>query len=96
MTGETALHFAVGLRHGEAAEVLLKRCPTLVNEADKVCASLRELTAFRTGTTYYGRLKSAINNRQYIVYAVDQGEATARRLHWTILASYKRCWWLSN
>lgn len=37
MTGETALHFAVSLHHGKAAEVLLKGCPSLVNEADKVC-----------------------------------------------------------
>lgn len=36
MTGETALHFAVSLRHGEAAEILLKRSSDLVNEADKV------------------------------------------------------------
>lgn len=36
MTGETALHFAVSLRHGEAAETLLKRSQDLVNEADKV------------------------------------------------------------
>lgn len=36
MTGETALHFAVSLNHGEAAEMLLKRCRDLVNEADKV------------------------------------------------------------
>ena len=36
MTGETALHFAVSLRHGEAAEALLKRSQDLVNEADKV------------------------------------------------------------
>lgn len=36
MTGETALHFAVSLRHGEAAETLLKRSRDLVNEADKV------------------------------------------------------------
>ncbi|CBJ33235.1 ankyrin repeat protein [Ectocarpus siliculosus] len=35
MTGETALHFAVSLRHGEAAEILLKRSQDLVNEADK-------------------------------------------------------------
>lgn len=36
MTGETALHFAVALKHGEAAETLLKRSQDLVNEADKV------------------------------------------------------------
>lgn len=36
MTGETALHFAVSLRHVEAAETLLKRSQDLVNEADKV------------------------------------------------------------
>lgn len=36
LTGETALHFAVALGHGKAAEVLLKRCPALVNEGDKV------------------------------------------------------------
>eukprot|EP00752_Nemacystus_decipiens_P013475 g11934.t1 len=35
MTGETALHFAVSLGHGEAAETLLKRSQDLVNEADK-------------------------------------------------------------
>ncbi|CAN0428512.1 unnamed protein product [Ectocarpus sp. 12 AP-2014] len=35
MTGETALHFAVSLRHGEAAEILLKHSQDLVNEADK-------------------------------------------------------------
>ncbi|CAN0080564.1 unnamed protein product [Ectocarpus sp. 4 AP-2014] len=35
MTGETALHFAVSLRHGEAAEILLNRSQDLVNEADK-------------------------------------------------------------
>ncbi|CAM9339806.1 unnamed protein product, partial [Pylaiella littoralis] len=35
MTGETALHFAVALKHGEAAETLLKRSQDLVNEADK-------------------------------------------------------------
>ncbi|CAN0397160.1 unnamed protein product, partial [Ectocarpus sp. 13 AM-2016] len=36
MTGETALHFAASLRHGEAAEILLKHSQDLVNEADKV------------------------------------------------------------
>eukprot|EP00903_Cladosiphon_okamuranus_P017459 g16081.t1 len=40
MTGETALHFAVSLGHGEAAETLLKRSRDLVNEADKVCGCL--------------------------------------------------------
>ena len=36
LTGEMALHFAVLLRHGKAAEALLKGCPDLVDEADKV------------------------------------------------------------
>ncbi len=40
MTGETALHFAVSLRHGAAAETLLKRSQDLVNEADKVMSAL--------------------------------------------------------
>lgn len=42
MTGETALHFAVSLRHGKAAETLLKRSQDLVNEADKVRVFIAE------------------------------------------------------
>lgn len=41
-TGETALHFAVSLRHGKAAEMILKRCPDIVDEADEVGSASRE------------------------------------------------------
>lgn len=47
MTGETALHFAVSLKHGEAAEMMLKRCRDLVNEADKVGLSREEVCKYR-------------------------------------------------